>query len=129
MLVEPRSPAESVFPQDEENRRLDEYHPTTDQMTIYGLTELPEQPEVRHGVKFIMNVSQLRWKLWRKAKQEPKFRFYALYDRIYRFDFAPAKVTRLESPQGMQAKVQNIFDEPEPTPTTRPNQEPCPPRN
>lgn len=48
-------------------------------------------------------------------------------DRIYRYDFAPAKVSRLESPQGMQAKVQNIFDEPEPAPTTRPDQEKCPP--
>lgn len=50
-------------------------------------------------------------------------------DRIYRYDFAPNKVTALGSMQGIRDKVNNIFSEPEPEPDTKPNQEPCPPRN
>jgi LCP family protein required for cell wall assembly len=49
-------------------------------------------------------------------------------DRLYRYDFAPNKTNVLGSMQGMRDKVQNIFDEPEPEPETRPDQEQCPPR-
>lgn len=58
--------------------------------------EAEETPKVWMGPK----LTQLRQKLGQKAKREPEFRFYVLYDRIYREDTLRAAWHKVRANKG-----------------------------
>lgn len=99
-----------------------DHHPTTEESARHNTSTPGTEPDplawcsVKSQVRLPRKVAELRRKLYQKAKQEPKFRFYALYDRIYRPDVLLAAwwivLAKDKSPGIDGVTCQDIMDAP-----------------
>ena len=91
-------------------------HPLDSNGVHYGKSEkeLWDMDEIRPEL-IPDKVRQLRLKLCQKAKDEPTFRFYALYDRVYRMDVLEAawkQVGRRRKAAGIEGvRAEMILDQ------------------
>lgn len=79
-----------------EESRLDQHDPTTEQETL--VNEVRKDPRGPMPPK----LAALRFKLGQKAKQQPEFRFYALYGHLLRVDVLETAIASVAASKGCE---------------------------